>query len=76
MIREDELILVVLLDRETGTAGKMRRQFDLSYPLRSSVFSGVGAFVQLQYLSGYGETLLDYDQYSDPQVRIGFSLVR
>ncbi len=72
--RDDGLMLTSNFRR--GTAGKMRRQFDLSYPLRRSVFSGVGAFVQLQYLSGYGETLLDYDQYSDPQVRIGFSLVR
>ncbi len=72
--RDDGLMLSSSFRR--GTAGKMRRQFDLSYPLRRSVFSGVGAFAHLQYLSGYGETLLDYDQYSDPQVRIGFSLVR
>jgi len=72
--RDDGLMLTSNFRR--GTIGKMRRQFDLSYPLRRSVFSGVGAFVNLQYLSGYGETLLDYDQHSDPQVRIGFSLVR
>lgn len=72
--RDDGLMLSSNFRR--GTEGKMRRQFDLSYPLRRSVFSGVGAFAHVQYLSGYGETLLDYDQYSDPQVRIGFSLVR
>lgn len=72
--REDGLMLTSLLRR--GTAGKMRRQFDLSYPLRRSIFSGVGAFAHLQYLSGYGETLLDYNEKSDGQWRIGFSLVR
>jgi outer membrane phospholipase A len=52
-------------------------QLDLSYPLRRSIFSGVGAFVHLQYFNGYGETLLDYNHHSSrPQFRIGFSLVR
>ncbi len=71
---DDGVMLTALLRR--GTAGYMRRQFDLSYPLRRSVFSGVGAFAHLQYLSGYGETLLGYDERRDPQVRIGVSLVR
>jgi outer membrane phospholipase A len=51
-------------------------QLDLSYPLRRSIFSGVGAFVHLQYFNGYGETMLDYKHRSKPQFRIGFSLVR
>lgn len=72
--REDGLMLTSLLRR--GTAGKMRRQFDLSYPLRRSVFSGVGAFAHLQYVGGYGETLLDYDKDNGGQWRIGISLVR
>jgi outer membrane phospholipase A len=72
--RDDGLMLSALLRR--GTAGSMRRQFDLSYPLRRSVFSGVGAFAHLQYLSGYGETLLGYDEDRDAQLRIGISLVR
>ncbi|ENO89724.1 phospholipase A [Thauera linaloolentis] len=72
--KEDGLMLTSLLRR--GTAGKMRRQFDLSYPLRRSIFSGVGAFIHLQYLGGYGETLLDYDKHKDGQWRIGISLVR
>lgn len=72
--RDDGLMLGAILRR--GTAGYMRRQFDLSYPLRRSIFSGVGAFAHLQYLSGYGETLLGYDERRDPQLRVGVSLVR
>ena len=72
--RDDGLMLTSLLRR--GTAGKMRRQFDLSWPLRRSVFSGVGAFLHLQYVGGYGETLLDYDKDNGGQWRIGISLVR
>lgn len=72
--RDDGLMLSSILRR--GSAGYMRRQFDLSYPLRRSIFSGVGAFAHLQYLSGYGETLLGYDERRDPQVRVGVSLVR
>ncbi|MFT3759369.1 phospholipase A [Thauera sp.] len=72
--RDDGLMLTSLLRR--GTAGKMRRQFDLSWPLRRSVFSGVGAFLHLQYVGGYGETLLDYNRDDGGQWRIGISLVR
>ena len=59
-----------------GSAGKMGTQFDLSYPLRRSVFSGVGAFVHLQAFKGYGETLLEYDENKETQYRLGISLVR
>lgn len=72
--RDDGLMLTALLRR--GTAGKGGTQVDLSYPLRRSIFSGVGAFLHLQYFNGYGETLLDYDEPRDPQFRIGFSIVR
>lgn len=72
--RDDGLMLTSLIRR--GTAGKIGTQLDLSYPLRRSVFSGVGAFAHLQYFRGYGETLLDYDERQDSQFRIGVSLVR
>lgn len=72
--RDDGLMLTSVLRR--GTAGVGSTQFDLSYPLRRSVFSGVGTFVHLQYFNGYGETLLDYDEPHHPQIRIGVSLVR
>ena len=72
--RDDGLMLSSLIRR--GTSGKTGVQLDLSYPLRTSVFSGVGAFVHLQAFRGYGETLLEYDIKRDTQLRIGISLVR
>lgn len=72
--RDDGLMLAAAYRR--GNAGKSATQVDLSYPLRQSIFSGVGAFVHVQYLNGYGQTLMDYDVASGAQVRVGFSLVR
>ncbi|CAM5343663.1 MAG TPA: hypothetical protein DCY18_01090 [Thauera sp.] len=72
--RDDGLLFSALVRR--GTAGKIGTQYDLSYPIRRSVFSGVGAFVHLQAYRGYGETLLEYDEKKDPQYRLGISLVR
>lgn len=72
--RDDALMFSTLIRR--GTSGKLGTQFDLSYPIRRSVFSGVGAFVHLQAYKGYGETLLEYDQDKETQYRLGVSLVR
>ena len=72
--RDDGWLLSTLIRR--GTEGKMGTQYDLSYPIRRSVFSGVGAFVHLQAFKGYGETLLEYDENKEAQYRIGVSLVR
>lgn len=71
---DDGLMLAAILRR--GKAGVGSSQLDLSYPLRQSVFSGVGAFAHLQYFNGYGETLLDYNVSHGPQFRIGVSIVR
>lgn len=71
---DDGLMLTALLRK--GKAGVGSTQLDLSYPLRQSVFSGVGAFAHLQYFNGYGETLLDYNVGRGPQFRIGVSIVR
>lgn len=72
--RDDGVMFSALLRR--GTEDKNSTQLDLSYPLRQSVFSGVGAFLHLQYFNGYGETLLDYKAPRTSQLRFGFSLVR
>ncbi|MDR2689816.1 MAG: phospholipase A [Azoarcus sp.] len=72
--RDDAWLLTAILRR--GTAGVGSTQFDLSYPLRRSIFSGVGAFVHLQYFNGYGQTLLEYNESRRPQFRIGVSVVR
>ncbi len=72
--RDDGWLARVTLRR--GESGKGSTQVDLSYPLRQSIFSSVGAFVYLQYFDGEGETLLDYDRNEHTQFRIGFSIVR
>jgi phospholipase A1 len=55
-------------------SGKGSLQLDLSYPLRG-LGANVDLFLHAQLFTGYGETLLFYDQY-DTQFRVGFSLIR
>lgn len=71
---EDGWVLATRLRR--GTAGHGSAQLDLSYPLREPLFAQARGFVHVQLFSGYGETLLDYNVKRDPQLRIGFSVVR
>lgn len=59
-----------------GTAGYSGTQIDLSVPLRKPLFARTGGFVYFQLFSGYGETLLDYNQQHPAQLRVGFSIVR
>jgi len=59
-----------------GSAGKNGGQIDLSWPLREALFARTGGFLHLQLFSGYGETLLDYNQRQETTLRIGFSIVR
>lgn len=59
-----------------GTAGYATAQIDASYPLGTEVFSNIGSFIHFQYFSGYGETLLNYDERKSDQFRIGISIVR
>jgi phospholipase A1 len=59
-----------------GTAGYATAQFDASYPLGTEVFSNIGSFIHFQYFTGYGETLLNYDERKSDQFRIGISIVR
>ena len=51
-------------------------QFDASYPLRRQYFANTGGYVYAQVFTGYGETLLDYNQRQPTQYRIGFAVVR
>lgn len=60
----------------TGTAGYGSVQLELSTPLRKPLFSRTGGFLYIQLFSGYGESLLDYNLKSPPQLRVGFSIVR
>ncbi|WP_137718335.1 phospholipase A [Methylobacillus flagellatus] len=72
--REDGWMLSGLYRQ--GTGGYASGQIDLSYPLSQRIFSRIGAFAHLQLLSGYGETLLEYNKRSDTQLRLGLSIVR
>lgn len=59
-----------------GAAGHSGTQIDLSVPPRKPLFARTGGFVYLQLFSGYGETLLDYNQRHPAQLRANFSIVR
>lgn len=72
--RDDGWLAKLMLRRGKGGVGTS--QVDVSYPLRQSIFSSVGAFLHLQYFDGEGETLLDYQRAGQPQLRIGVSIVR
>lgn len=72
--REDGLVLGGLY--RLGTGGYSSSQLDISYPISDRIFARTGAFVHLQLLSGYGETLLDFNKKSDTQVRLGLSIAR
>ncbi len=72
--REDGLVLGGLY--RLGTGGYSSSQLDVSYPISDRIFARTGAFVHLQLLSGYGETLLDFNNKSDTQIRLGLSIAR
>lgn len=50
-------------------------QIDLTYPLRALGDGNFDLYLQLQWFSGYGESLITYDEYSDA-LRIGIGFVR
>lgn len=72
--RDDAAILTAMYRQ--GTRGYGQGQVDLSYPISDKIFGRTGTFLHFQLLGGYGETLIDYDQRSDVQLRMGLSLAR
>jgi len=50
-------------------------QLDLTYPLFRLNGRNLAVYLDLQYFTGYGESLLDYDEYTSA-FRAGFSLWR
>jgi phospholipase A1/A2 len=67
-------LLTSNLRRSTANFGST--QFDLSYPLKRSLFADAGGYLHFQYVNGYGESLLDYNVRRKSQFRVGFSIVR
>ncbi len=51
-------------------------ELNLSYPMRAITGNRLGGYLQLQYVNGYGESLLDYNRKLPAQLRIGYMLVR
>ena len=49
-------------------------QLDLTYPMMK-IFGSFSLYLQAQYFTGYGESLLDYNQRSEA-FRVGFALYR
>ena len=50
-------------------------QIDLTYPLQKLAIRDLGMYLDAQFFTGYGESLLDYDE-STTAFRLGVSLVR
>jgi phospholipase A1/A2 len=50
-------------------------QLDLTYPMMAMLSRSFSLYLQVQYFTGYGESLLLYNQRSDA-VRAGFALYR
>ena len=50
-------------------------QLDLSYPLRRFLSGNLDLYLHAQYFTGYGESLLEYDEKGD-SFRVGVSMVR
>jgi outer membrane phospholipase A len=50
-------------------------QLDFNYPLSKMLFHNLAIYFYAQFFTGYGETLLTYDQ-KDTAFRIGLGLTR
>ncbi|KXU36229.1 hypothetical protein AXK12_03570 [Cephaloticoccus capnophilus] len=63
----------------TGRVGRKGRrgsvQLDLTVPIELKGRFNFASYLMVQYWSGYGESLLDYNKHSDA-LRFGFSLLR
>jgi len=57
-----------------GHKGRSATQLEAAWPLRRT-FLNMNGYLHVQYFKGYGETLLGYQHKSEPQVRVGLSLV-
>lgn len=71
---EDGLVLSSLY--RYGYGGRHTVQMDASYPLRMPIAWRTGGFVFAQAFSGYGESMLTYNERVDFTLRIGLGIVR
>lgn len=58
-----------------GTAGKGSLTLDWFERTRVLGFGPVSGYFHVQFFSGYGEDILDYDQRFKSQLRLGFAIV-
>jgi outer membrane phospholipase A len=71
---QDDGLMLSALARQGSKQGSL--QLDAAYPLRKLGLSGINGYLHMQYFTGYGETLLDYNQRAASQLRIGLMIVR
>lgn len=67
-----------LLSSQLGgnpSTGKGSLQVDWTYPLNTFFFNNFDLYLQLQFFTGYGENLLDYNE-KETRLRLGFGIVR
>lgn len=58
-----------------GTSGKGSLLLDVSKRSRDLRFGPIGGYYHVQYFSGYGEDILDYNLRRKTQIRVGFAIV-
>ncbi|HBT34124.1 MAG TPA: phospholipase [Pusillimonas sp.] len=59
---------------QQGKQGRATTQLELAWPLKRT-FLNMNGYLHVQYFRGYGQTLLNYQQKSEPQIRFGLALV-
>lgn len=70
---QDNGLVLSALYRQ-GDSRRRMTQIDAAWPLQRT-FLRMNGYLYAQYLNGYGETLLGYNQRNDSQFRIGLALV-
>jgi phospholipase A1/A2 len=73
---ETDGLQMATLFRQGNRAARHSVLMDLSYPLKRPTFGNLGGYLHVQISNGYGETLLEYDQKSRTQFRIGLMITR
>ncbi len=59
---------------QQGKHGRATTQLEVAWPLKRT-FLNMNGYAHIQYFRGYGQTLLNYRQKSEPQIRFGLALV-